>query len=343
VDIQQIVVRGPHDVSLQTGRTPDVPEPGHLLIETEATFISAGTELAWFTGRDPQVTGPRGSNAYPRVPGYANCGRVVVVGEEVDDFAIGQRVFSFGGHVSHHHQAVHDPDRGMLVHVPSDIAPDVAAAARMAMVALTAVQTSSVQLNDWVAVLGLGSVGNLACQLFRLAGARVIGVDPLDARRELARRVGIEHVVGGDPPEVAQAVNDLTDGGGTRITVDAVGDARVVEQAAALTAAFGEVVLLGSPRTPYQTDLDAVVRPVHYQWVTFKGALEWKIPRYPTRGARHSTYENALTIFDLARRGRLKLPQLISHRLPPERIKIAYEGLLNDRQHFWGVVLDWAS
>ena len=85
------------------------------------------------------------------------------------------------------------------------------------------------------------------------------------------------------------------------------------------------------------------MRPVHYQWVTFKGALEWKIPRYPTRGARHSTYENALTVFDLARRGRLKLSQLISHRLPPERIKTAYEGLLNDRQHYWGVVLDWSS
>ncbi len=343
MDIRQIVVRGPHDVSLQMGQIPNLPEPGHVLIETEATFISAGTELAWFTGRDPQITGPHGSSAYPRVPGYANCGRVIAVGEEVDDVAIGQRVFSFGKHVSHHHQAAHDPDRGMLVGVPPAIAPDEAVAARMAMVALTAVQTSNVQLNDWVAVLGLGSVGNLACQLFRLAGARVIGVDPLDARRELARQVGIEHTVGGKPPEVAQAVNDLTDGGGTRITVDAVGDARVVEQAAALTAAFGEVVLLGSPRAPYQTDLDAVVRPVHYLWVTFKGALEWKIPRYPTRGSRHSTYENALTIFDLVRRRRLKLVELISHRLPPERIKPAYEGLLNDPQHYWGVVLDWSA
>ena len=190
MDIRQIVVRGAHDVSLQTGRVSDVPEPGHVLIETEATFISAGTELAWFTGRDPQVTGPHGSSAYPRVPGYANCGRVLAVGEEVNDFAVGQRVFSFGRHVSHHHQTVHDPNQGMLIHVPSDIAPDAAAAARMAMVALTAVQTSTVQLNDWVAVLGLGSVGNLACQLFRLAGARVIGVDPLYARRDLARRVG---------------------------------------------------------------------------------------------------------------------------------------------------------
>ena len=59
MQIKQVVVTGQYQVELQT---VDIPEPelgqGELLIETDATFISAGTELANYSGREPKVSSP---------------------------------------------------------------------------------------------------------------------------------------------------------------------------------------------------------------------------------------------------------------------------------------------
>ena len=53
--------------------------PDDLLIETEATFISAGTELANYTGREPKVFVPNQWCTYPWRSGYANVGTVLAV------------------------------------------------------------------------------------------------------------------------------------------------------------------------------------------------------------------------------------------------------------------------
>jgi len=336
------LVRGRNDVVMEAVELDhEKPRPGEALLETLATFISAGTELAIYTGLDPGVDDPDAWCHYPFRPGYANVSRVVAVGEGVDWAAPGQRVFTLHGHTSHHFTRGRGHD--MAVPVPESIEDGVAAAARMAMVAITGIQVSDVELNDWVAVFGLGTVGNLACQFFQLRGARVIGIDPVDARRELARQCGVEHVIGGAAHEVADAVRALTGGKGARTAVDAVGDVRVVTQAAQLTENHGEVIILGSPRASVQADLNQALRPIHYRWVTFKGALEWRIPREPAPPHRTSTRGNLEMIYDLIQRGKLHVEPLISHRMPAERIKDAYEGLLNRKDEYTGVVLEWAG
>ena len=46
-------------------------------------------------------------------------------------------------------------------------------------------------------------------------------------------------------------------------------------------------------------------------------------------------------LFDLIERGVLKLRPLVSHELPPTKIREAYEGLLNEPDKYTGVVLRW--
>jgi NADPH:quinone reductase-like Zn-dependent oxidoreductase len=85
-------------------RRPAIPTlgPGQLLIENEASAISAGTELAVYTGihqwlTDPTRTWPR----FPFVPGYSGVGRVAAVGEGVVAYAVGDRVVYEGRHETH--------------------------------------------------------------------------------------------------------------------------------------------------------------------------------------------------------------------------------------------------
>ncbi|MCY4107605.1 MAG: zinc-binding alcohol dehydrogenase [Chloroflexi bacterium] len=339
--IRQAIVRRENHVELETAELPDRPGPGEVLIETETTFISAGTELANYTGIDPTVRTPGAWNEYPKVPGYANVGRILASADDHEGFSEGTRVFTMGPHASHHVQPT-TGRRGLVVEVPDGIDYSEAAAARMACVAITALQTSSVQVHDRVAVFGLGVVGNLAAQFFQLAGARVIGIDPMAARRDLAVHVGIENVIpGGD--DVASQIRELAGTDLPLITVDAVGHSAVVEQAASVTAQFGEVILLGTPRASYESDLTTAMRDIHNKWIDFKSALEWKIPMHPATGMRNSTVGNLVSIFEMVESGKINVRDLISHRLPAEQIKHAYESLLNDKESYWGVCLDWMS
>ena len=338
MDIKQVVVTGQNQVELQAATvSEEALGPDELLIETEATFISAGTELANYTGKEARVFQPGQWCTYPWKSGYANVGVVRAAGSDVNRVKVGERVFSYGNHGS----LVRYSQRRLVIPVPEGIHPVLAAAARMAGVAMTSIIVSEIQDNPWVAVFGLGTVGNLAAQMFRLRGCRVIGVDPVGYRRKLAEQCGIEVTVGGDPAAAQAEIMALTDGKGANITVDAVGHSAVVMQAAKATAAFGQLVILGSPRVPVEGNLTELLSDVHLRWITLRGALEWCVPMYPDVGNRTSQWSKQEQIFDWMKRGLLQVEPIVSHRLPPTAIKEAYEGLLHQPETYTGVALVW--
>jgi len=112
-------------------------------------------------------------------------------------------------------------------------------------------------------------------------------------------------------------------------------------QALDATARFGQIILLGSPRVEVQGNLTALLSEVHLRMITIRGALEWSLPIYPDTGNRTSQFSKQKAIFDWVAAGKLHVDELISHRLPPEEIKQAYEGLLRKPEEYTGVALVW--
>ena len=338
--IREVVVTGQNQVELQTNEidTP-VLAANELLIDTEYTFISSGTELANYTGREPKVFQEGSWCAYPWRSGYANVGIVREVGSGVTRAAVGDRVFTYGRHAS---TIRYSQDR-LVAPVRETVDPAVVAASRMAGVAMTAIVVGEIGTNPWVVVFGLGLVGNLASQMFQIHGCRVIGVDPVVERCKLAKRCGIEATVGGSADEAQAQIQEITGGELGDITVDAVGHSSVVMQALRATANYGQIIILGSPRVSVPGDLTELLSDTHLRWITIRGALEWCVPMYPDIGNRTSQWRKQQTIFDWMARGQLHVEPLISHRLKPEHIKQAYDGLLNEPNVYTGVVLDWKS
>lgn len=338
--IREVVVTGQNQVELQTA---DMDAPvlasNELLIDTEYTFISSGTELANYTGREPKVFQKGAWCEYPWRSGYANVGVVRNVGTDVTRAAPGDRVFTYGRHAS---TIRYSQDR-LVAPVSEAVDPAVVAASRMAGVAMTAIVVGEIGTNPWVVVFGLGLVGNLASQMFQIHGCRVIGVDPVAERQKLVQRCGIEHTVGGDAHETQTQIQEITGGELGDITVDAVGHSSVVMQALRATANHGQLIILGSPRVSVQGDLTDLLSETHLRWITIRGALEWCVPMYPDIGNRTSQFGKQQTIFDWMARGQLHVEPLISHRFKPEQIKQAYDGLLNEPNVYTGVVLDWTA
>jgi threonine dehydrogenase-like Zn-dependent dehydrogenase len=86
-----------------------------------------------------------------------------------------------------------------------------------------AVEFADVPEGGSVTVLGLGPVGQMAARIARHRGRRVIGVDLVPERLEMARRHDIEVVDAGRPHDVVEAVLELTRGRGTDAVIEAVG------------------------------------------------------------------------------------------------------------------------
>lgn len=338
MEIKQVVVTGQNQVELQKFEIDEKNiGPNNILIETEFTFISSGTELANYTGKETRVFEPESWCAYPWRSGYANVGIVRSIGNSVTEAKLGDRVFTYGKHASF----VYYDESKLLVTVPKSIHPLIAAASRMAGVATTAIIVGEIGNNPWIAVFGLGMVGNLASQAFRIRGCRVIGVDPVELRRKLAEQCGIIHTVGGSPEEVQKSIKEITKGKMCNITVDAVGHSNVVMQALRATANYGQLIILGSPRVPVYNNLTELLSDVHLRWITIRGALEWCLPMYSESDNIESQFSKQQMIFDWIERGELKIKPLISHILRPTQIKEAYEGLLNKPDIYTGVALDW--
>jgi threonine dehydrogenase-like Zn-dependent dehydrogenase len=308
--------------------------PNEVAIQTEYSVISAATELAILSGNESWAK-------LPYVPGYGGVGRVIVCPPGAKNFREGDRVFSYTPHQTHVAGAI------MVVPLCEGCDGRQAVFARLAGVSITALRLADAELGDWVAVYGLGLVGNLAAQLFTLAGCQVIGIDVSEKRLELARQCGIEHLF---KPEAGlkEKLADLTHGEMCRTVVESTGVPAVAEQAARIASSLGEVILLGSPRGEYKADLTTFLNNIHLignGCITFKGAHEWRYPVQTSSQAdsRHSLERNAGILLRLIQQRRLKVSELISEVASPSDCQRVYEGLRDRKDDYVGVVFDWTK
>jgi 2-desacetyl-2-hydroxyethyl bacteriochlorophyllide A dehydrogenase len=315
------------------------PGPGQILVATEASGVSPGTELAIYTGIHQWLNDPTNTWAkFPFVPGYSAVGRVLAVGDGVTRFREGDRVAFPGRHESH---ALVQTDGATEVWpISNDVNAAEAGLLPLARFPLSALAQSRSILGQSVAVLGLGSIGQITLRLFNAAGAfPLIGVDSVAGRRERAEATyGVRTVdpTAGDP---AAAVRELLGGARPDIVVDATGAPPALQDALKLVADGGQVVLVGSPRGIIQ-NFDSYW-DLHGRSVTVTGAHGSAIgasarDKFPfTRGRAWPL------LIHLLESGKLRLSDLITHTVDGRELDSMYRGLLERRDEFLSVALLW--
>lgn len=326
---------GPHTVVAEPW--PHVPAgPGQVLLRCHYSLVSPGTELSMYTRTHIGFEDPRNTyGKYPFYPGYAAVGRVEAVGAGVEGLDVGMAVYYPGPHASH---AVVEPSRTPVLPVPSDVSERAAPFVRFAQICFAAPHVCAGPART-VAVIGLGLIGNLAAQLFRLEGAEVIGVDPLPFRRALAGRSGVDRLVDPTAEPTEEAVRTLT-GGGADIVVEATGDPALLTTALEAARDGGEVVLLGSPRGLATID---AYRLVHRKGVTIRGAHETRITREGGAGPGTSQHDVSRHLLEQLRQGRIEVEHLITGVVAPDDAASAYEALLREKNTTFGTLIDWSK
>jgi len=183
-------------VAAQNGRIiiieTDEPEllPGHVLIRTEYSAISPGTE----TGI------ARRSGEKPVILGYSAVGIVERIGAGVEGIQPGERLACYGAPYVRHAERLAVP-ANLTAAVPEHVDPREAAFAGLGAIAIHALRVADLRFGESAIVAGLGIIGNLIAQIACAAAYRTVGLDINAERAMKLRQLGLRHVYS-DPVEM---------------------------------------------------------------------------------------------------------------------------------------------
>jgi len=338
MNFKKIVFTEPWKVQFQEGVFTDkIESPDEVIIKNLYSQVSPGSELACLAGIEDWFK-------IPGIPGYTAVGEVIEKGSNVT-FNKGDLVFTFGPHAQYFKINITDRWHGICVKLPDGLSGDIASFAHLADIAISALRVSNIQLGDYVGVTGMGPIGNLAAQLAKLQGANVIVFDINETRLDIARQCGLTNTINSSSKKLKDELMKMTAGKGVSTLIEASVFAQVAESAMKYISQYGEMILLGTPRAPYQTNLTAYLRDIHLfnPSITVKGALEFIIPTRSIEFVKHSKERDCAIIMNLLKEERLTVKPFYTRKVSPDQAPDIYAGLQNKKDEFIGVVFDWTD
>ncbi|HLI68753.1 MAG TPA: zinc-dependent dehydrogenase [Ktedonobacteraceae bacterium] len=306
-----------------------VPEigPGELLLQLQACGICASDVMEWYMK-------PRA----PLYPGHEPVGTVVALGEGVQQFSVGERVFV------HHHvpcMVCHFCQRGSfsqcptfratrldpgglaeyirvpalnverdVLALPDDLSFESATLIEPLACCLRGIERAGIRIGDTVCVLGAGSNGLMLAQLAKLRGAtRVIVIDPLAYRRQRTLEAGIDSALDLSADLLDQV---LAHNQGRKPDIVIVTPSRVsaMQQGLNLTGPGGTLLLFAPP--PPQETLPLAPNALFFQEITLRTSYS------------AGPYETRLAL-DLLRAGRIRAETIITHRFSLDEAAQAFK------------------
>src|SRR5205823_62125 len=326
-------------------REVDLPDPAEnqILVAAECSGISPGTELAVYTDTHQWLQDPNLPDwKFPFRSGYSAAGRVLKVGKDFPGgFQEGDRVSFPGNHASAELLTV-GHERCRVWKMPNDLSFERAAPAVIARYGLGAAVRVGVTLGRSAAVLGLGIIGQFALRCLVAAGASpVVGIDAVKMRRGAALAAGADHAIDPTAGDVKKQLNDYLGAKGAEVVADATGVPDAIPTAMSLACDGGQVVVVGSPRgrareVNFYDDL-------HRRYIEVTGAHGNMLfePAHTRLAGAWDIHKAQRWLLAALASGRLNLDGLVTHRIRPEELGSAYEGLLKKKEEYLGVVVRW--
>ncbi|MGF1853521.1 bi-domain-containing oxidoreductase [Vibrio satsumensis] len=360
--------------SLANGETTiaDVPCPqskkGSLLISTNKTLVSAGTERmlidfgkANFIDKARQqpdkvkmvldkvktdglittIDTVKSKLDQPLTLGYCNVGSVIDSGQT--EFDVGTRIVSNGNHAE-----VVRVAKNLCARVPDNVSDEEASFTVLSAIALQGIRLVKPTLGECVVVTGLGLIGLITVQLLKANGCRVLGIDFDSSKCELAKKLGADVVdlSKGENPIKAAEIFSRGRGVDAVIITASTKSNEPVSQAATMSRKQGRIVLVGvvglelSRADFFEKELTFQVS-CSYGAGRYDSDYEEKGNDYPIGYVRWTEQRNFEAVLDMMSSGALDVKPLITHRYSINDAIDAYK-CLDDRSSL-GIVLDYPN
>jgi L-iditol 2-dehydrogenase len=207
------------------------PTDDHVVVKTHAAGI-CGQDKNLYNGVIPPSGGlnteMKTAFSYPYFFGHEAGGTVVEVGANVRRYKPGDQVIAFAWVETYSDYFLAREEE--LEPAPAGLDMDLVALGEPIGCAVFSGLCSKVQLGDSVAIVGMGFAGQVIAQVAKKKGAhQVIGIDVVDGKLELAKRLGLDHAINSSETDPLKAILELTDGEGADVVVEAAGTNAAVQ------------------------------------------------------------------------------------------------------------------
>ncbi|APE95311.1 zinc-dependent alcohol dehydrogenase [Halodesulfurarchaeum formicicum] len=321
MDRTSLYFTGPESVELR--ETSTTLSDSEVVVETQVSAISPGTELLIYRGEAPtdlpadeSLDALDGDLSYPLRYGYASVGEVIETGSAVDEEWLGQTVMAFNPHET---RFCARPSE--LIPVPEDVGPVEMAMYPTVETATNLILDGAPKMGERVAVFGAGVVGLSTIGI--LAGfplSELLVVDPLSSRRDRAKEMGADTTVA--PAELStNRWSDLPGPDGADIVYEISGNPSALDQARAL-AGYDSRIIVGSWYGTKPTTL-ALGGEFHRDRISIESSQVSTLSP-DLRGRWTYDRRTAVTLDNLES---LPVESLITHHIPFEEAPEAYRLL----------------
>ncbi len=347
----------------------DIPapqvEPGTLLVRVKFSSISAGTEMSGLKSasrplwkralKNPKAVKStvemaatrglthtrnviQGKLAEGNPTGYSASGIVLEVGDGIENIQSGDRVACAGAQCAHHADIIRF-HRNLAFPLPKEISLPVASTVTLGAIALQGVRRAQPTLGETFAVIGLGILGQLAAQMLRANGCRVIGTDLDSSRIELAKSLGMDFPLPAEENNNREHTLRLTDGEGVDgviITAASPSD-EVISNAFKMCRKKGRVVLVGDVglnlkrEDIFPKELDFFIS-TSYGPGRYDPQYEEKGLDYPIGYVRWTENRNMAEYLNLISEEKIEVEPLIHSSFEISQAATAYETLKKDKE-----------
>jgi L-iditol 2-dehydrogenase len=273
-----------------------------------------GSDKNFYRGFMPPKTSEfRQEPKFPFLLGHESGGTVVEAGSKVRDYAVGDRVMAFGW--NNNYAEYFKTPAFQLQPVPEGLDMDIAALGEPVACAMYSGLNCGAQLGDTVVVMGAGFAGQIIAQCAKKKGAeKVIMVDVLDGKLQLAKKLGCDLVINAKQQNAAEIIGDLTHGAGADVVVECAGTADSFNTCSEIIKHNGKFVF--------------------YSWVTTPVTLN--ISRWHDDGLEfintclvHHTWQERYVwtpaVFRPVIQGSIQIKELITNEFPLSKIKEGFE------------------
>ena len=313
--------------------------------------------------------------------GYSSAGVVIEVGKGAEEFKVGDRVACAGAGFASHAEVVWIP-RNLCVKIPKRtvnsyslsvnrqeancqvteeatritnnsitnnfISFEEAAFVMLGAIALHGVRLAGLTFGENVAVIGLGLIGLITVQILKAVGCTVIGSDIDEKKCQLAKELGADEVAQSSQLK-AQSENFASGYGVDAVIITAASrDNKPLLLAEDICRKKGRIVLVGmadirlARQTLWEKEISLIVSKA-----AGPGSIEERYEKkgydYPISYIRWTEKRNMEYFLQLVAQRKVRVDRFITHRFKIEDTLKAYEMILNNKEPYIGVILNYSG
>jgi threonine dehydrogenase-like Zn-dependent dehydrogenase len=314
---------GAYQIELEDVSVPEI-KTTEVLIRTERTLISRGSEIWRRYAREEAID--------PAIMGYSLVGSVAQVGAEVPEFSMGDRVAAVAPHAEWVAvEVVHPRVHPSVVSLPSEVSSEAGTFWPLGTSSAMWMDELDPGDDQTVVIMGQGLVGSGCLQALKAkSSARVIAVDAIPARCDLAIALGADASIDVSKEDPVEATKAATDGEGADYVVYAVGGrsgARAFEQAQDMVRRGGLIQVIG-----LYEDEKLPLDSGKIQGKRIQGGFV-DMSKRPAASDRS---------IQLIAEGKIDVEAMITHRFNFKQAAEAYDMLYSRLHECMAVILEWS-